>query len=175
MVRIVCVFPYTLPWRFAATILLLRRRVRLSREVTDDIARARVTRVRQSFVDVPALTWSDGAFVDGVAHGPHQIWHSTGKLQSEHMYDSGRKQGITRWWDSDGTLREEIPYVRNLVHGVQRVYDSSGALFRETMHRHGWVHGIDRFFSSSGKIAAESTYVNGKMHGTTRVFHSLYE
>lgn len=115
-----------LPLATRATLRLLRRRVHLSRELADDVVRARGHNCRSRFgyldecVETPVydekrnattrLWYADGTLkaklfhVDGMYHGVQRWWHRNGILNTEIAYDNGEQHGTERWWDARGTL-----------------------------------------------------------------------
>jgi len=79
--------------------------------------------------------------VDGrwVRHGPSRTWHDNGYLESEGVYDHGRRNGTwIRYWRSGG----------------RRVQ----AQFRDDV-QHGWMYRWDVY----GKLESTVRYADGEV------------
>ena len=107
------------------TLCLLRRRVRLSREVTDDVVRARGSVEKHAFTD-GLVSWFDDK-----RHGLARWWRENNTLSDEVPFFDDKRHGLERWWHENGTLWAEIPYVDGKKHGLARWWRTNGILWEE--------------------------------------------
>lgn len=153
------VFDDRFPSSLVPLLGLLRRRVRCSREVTDDVVRARGSQQREKACYGIGVTekkhfdhkrhgtsrgwYANGAryweisYATDMAHGLERYWHVDGNCMYEMTYVDGIRNGVERRWYMNGMLRSEIPIVANEMHGLARFWDSNGVLLREDLYIHG--------------------------------------
>ena len=118
-----------LPPSFASIVGLLRRRMCLSRELVDDVVRARGERFVWFYSD--DTPEHESVWIDGMLQCGRGWWRS-GRLQRKTLYRNGVYHGFSRWWHENGTLRKEIPYVNNKRHGLAREWYDDGSLASTT-------------------------------------------
>lgn len=139
MIKRMHVYADRFPLYYVPLLALLRRRMRLSRELSDDIVRARG--------GMNALYYSDRSlhahmpYLDGMRHGTTRWFSTNGTVHGELYFEAGNRQGRTRWWwcDNTGFLQQESFYVDDQLHGTSRLYHSTGALSTELVYEHGKV------------------------------------
>ena len=118
-VRKAYVFDARFPSQVAATLCLLRRRLRLSREVSDDVVRARgVFRAARHDFDMNVF--------DGGQHDVVRVYYSDGTLYAETTYVDGEKHGIERFWYRNGALSTKTMYINGKQHGKALYWDENG-------------------------------------------------
>ena len=129
------VFDARFPSFVAATLSLLRKRLHLSREVSDDVVRARGRLMKE---DNSRDKWEVRLF-DFLRHGPYRIWHANGfRREIAHVYYVGSHlHGLSRDWDENGTLISEISYVNGQPHGIARNWRNDGTLAALYVYEHG--------------------------------------
>ena len=145
--------PYVAP-----TLCLLRKRARLSREVSDDVVRAR-GRVTQEKNDDDYSTHIIISRFDDKRHGLLQIWHGDAldALEMEASFVDGNPHGLDRAWHTNGRLLWEKQYIYGKQHGVSRGWFSNGTLNWETNYNaNGRVHGLQRCWSMDGRLLSSS-------------------
>lgn len=120
-----------LPLSITLTMCLLRRRVHLSREVADDVVRARcyVTRSKNILGRDEEMCFLD----NNTPHGRSRGWYVNGARWWEAPYVDGKKHGITRVWHNNGVLRWKITYV-NGRHLLAGECGENGVLLWETTY-----------------------------------------
>lgn len=169
------VYSYSLPPRVTPTLCLLRRRLRLSREVSDDVERARghVVRLRSQFG--PRGNYTDNAlveelFFDNKQHGLGRGWHSSsGALWWEYPYIDDEWHGRVREWYADGiTLQHEATYINDKQHGFERWWNVEGTLYWEIPYVDGKWHGTERLWRFDGTLSLEIVFNNGVEVSRTR-------
>ena len=109
-----------MPSSVVVTLCLLRQRVQLSREVSDDIVRARgiVTRCNVTGYDLNNTFREEQSFFDDRHHGLIRGWYcSNGSLWKEIPVIGGKWHGRVRYWWENGRQQWEIPYVNNDRNG----------------------------------------------------------
>ena len=96
-----CVYTDRLP---PDTLCLLRRRMKLSRELADDVVRARgcVTQVCRADNSLARTT----IMFDNILQ-LEQGWFSYGVLAWETPYANGKRHGVERWWYKNGVCNSE--------------------------------------------------------------------
>lgn len=124
-----------LPASFLATLKLLRRRMRLSREIADVVVRARCLVTKKYHNNSLIREFS---YVDNRKHGLERWWHNERK-HAEFIYKDGKRQGYERWWHSNGVLRAVIPNVDDVFHGRARWWRSDRSLEAEITYCKGKV------------------------------------
>lgn len=131
------VFADRLPSLLTPLICLLRRRVCLSRELSDEVMRSRgcITKLKNIFQGDANISYFDNKL-----HGLSQSWRPNGVLWWEATYVNDRTHGIQREYYEDGTRYYEMQYVNGKQQGLSR----------------GWFHGGDLWWDSS--------YVDNKEH-----------
>lgn len=121
------------PVSIAPTLRLLRGRVRMSRELVDDIVRARGY-VERDTDDVAQLL-EDVSFFDNVQHGlttTRHLYSCNGALVKRCYFVNGKRHGIDRfWWWENGALCMENPFVNGERKGVARWWSPNGVVYHE--------------------------------------------
>lgn len=133
------VFVDCFPSLLVPTLCLLRRRVRLSRELADDVVRARGCVVRVHRID-NILTVAP--FFDDKQHGHTQVLarrsHNDEYIMlADIPFVNNRHHGIGRWWYENGAHEAEIRAFNGKFHGYERNWYRDGTLSNETL----WTHG----------------------------------
>ena len=132
------VFPEPLPMHFSPLLALLRKRMHLSREVSDDVVRARGGVYTMYFYD--NTIQSHRPYLDNMRHGTTRWYSHSGTLHGVLHFIEGNRHGRTRWWWADSTvLQQDSCYVNDRLHGVSRHYDITGLLSYEVKYDHGTV------------------------------------
>lgn len=131
------VFVDRFPPSLATTLCLLRRSVRLSRELADDVVRAR------GHIDMNKLRLEDNAalrynpYFDGKRHGLSLGWHDNGVRHWERFFVDGKQHGLTRGWHMNGVRKWECFYVDGNPHGLSRGWHPNGVHWWETAYVDG--------------------------------------
>lgn len=130
------------PVSLVATLCLLRRRVRLSRELADEVVRARgyVTRGFGLYSNIVGKV----PFFDDRLHGVTVWKDANGTVMMKYRHIDGIRQGFHRWWHTNGTLQGKVLYVDGKRQGPQPYWNEDGALQYVTH----WVDDEERFSSS---------------------------
>lgn len=124
------VFAERFPDQFCATLRLLRRRVRLSRELADDVVRSRGHIERVYRVDNTIHT--EVPHIDNFRHGCARTWHSCGiQLFMEELFIDGNLHGVVRGWWSNGNQHWEWSFSRGAPIGCDRWWYEDGTLSLE--------------------------------------------
>lgn len=152
-----CVFTGRFPHSLAPTLCLLRRRVRLSREVADDVVRARGCKTKHDYF-VNAV---EESLFDGKKHGLRREWNENG-ARHELYYVDGKRHGLARWWYTNGALQCEMTYVANRQHGLSRWWHSNGACHWAFPYVDNKRHGLGRFWRVDGSLEHEVEYDHGR-------------
>lgn len=183
------VFTAKLSTEHIATILLLRRRMRLSREVSDEVVRSRgcelkgynrmrgeTTRVfiiddavtiNTRHCDSYPLVRSTRQYRDNKRHGRWwHVWYDNEDIASaETVYVNDEEHGLSRKWWSNGKLASETPLVHGVRDGVVRKWYRSGTLGSETPYVKGLICGTVREWHENGLLCSETEYVDGVKSG----------
>ena len=138
------VFIARFPASCTPTLCLLRRRVRLSRELRDDVVRMR-GRVQTSH-DYTFLVQT--SVFDDKRHGLKRWWDDYGTLLAYIPFVDDKPRGIAQWWHENGTLELEIKFVDGKQHGLERMWHENGTLRQVVMHESGNV--VSRTTNSVG-------------------------
>lgn len=152
------VYDTCFPLSLASTLSLLRRRVRLSREVADDVVRA-----RGYIGPVKWVYWkTEKYFFDDKSHGRETWLQDDGvTIRAEFTYVNGKIHGEERWWHPNGVLESDHFYVDGKMHGLRRLWRENGRLRGTIMYVNGIRHGVMRFWNEEGTVVKEEHYVNG--------------
>ena len=152
------VFTARFPSSCKPTLCLLRRSLRLSRELAYDVVRARGRCILKS----SEYYWSNALqpVFDDKIHGLTRWWCDSGTLLEEILYIDGKRHGLEQHWYENGTLRAEIPYVDGKRHGLARAWYANGTLWMEIQHVDGKRHGIARWWRNDGSFEKERVYSN---------------
>lgn len=129
------VFADRFPFSCMATLCLLRCRVRLSRELTDDVVRAR-GRVVRGYYTTNGPLCNRVAYFDDKMHGREQWWNKNGALYIDGTWINGGRHGLFRWWYYDRTLAFETQYYNGRMHGFDRTWNNDVCII-ETRYHHG--------------------------------------
>ena len=153
----------------APTLYLFRKRLGLSREVSDDVVRAR-GRVAREHCAVD-YTYKSVSLFDEKRHGPLREWtgfeDDDDVLDTEIMYVDDKKHGLERSWDCNGILLWEISYIADKQHGISRGWHENGTLHWETQHIENKRHGLSRWWHEDGRLASALHYVHGLLTMST--------
>lgn len=108
----------------------------------------------------------------GVKYGVWIVYTKTGQLDSDGVYQDGKREGVWRKYYSDGVLKSEITYVANQPNGYAKLYYESGKLSEEGIWKGDkWV-GSYKFYHENGKPCYEWNYnQNGERTGEQKYFH----
>ena len=142
------VFATSFPPYVVSTLCLLRRRVRLSRELSDDVVRARgYERRRVRGTNFDGDTLEEMSCFDNQEHGlTRGRFRTTGKLWWEIPLSAGKWNGIARYWHENGNLHFEMSYVNDLRHGRTRQWSADGNLVQECYY-------VDGRYRADGEIS----------------------
>ena len=128
------VFVDRLPSAFLPTLHLLRRRMCLSRELSDDVVRARGYADRRYKNSDLSLSF-EANYIDFTLHGLATWWYRTGRRERELPFVEGKRHGVARTWhshddshDDEERLSYVVPYVDDRKHGVERWFFSNGSV-----------------------------------------------
>jgi antitoxin component YwqK of YwqJK toxin-antitoxin module len=61
--------------------------------------------------------YSENNYKDGIEHGLHRDWHSTGNKYSDVYYKDGKKHGLVTMWHKNGQKSCEAHYKNGNLHG----------------------------------------------------------
>lgn len=157
------VFVDRFPSSLVLTLCLLRRRVRLSREVADDVVRARGSRTKSKNDDNEVV---EQQCFDYRLHGPALLWNQNGALVMKLRYVEGKRHGIARGWYDNGERHWEKTNVNDNPHGLTRGWHENGARCYENSYVDGKRHGLDRWWSDDGHLSLEFVYENDRLVST---------
>lgn len=116
-----CVFDGRFPRGVVATTLsLMRRRLRLSREMVDDVVRTRGHVNKELYCYSNGVLFCKIPYFDGKQHGLSRGWHLNGACYWVDSYVDGKRHGLSREWYTNGTRHWEISYVDGEPHGLLR-------------------------------------------------------
>lgn len=129
------VFTDRFPSSLVSVVSLLRRRVRCSREVADDVVRARgYIKMNMAFIEL----FEEQRFFDNIRHGLGRAWYkNNGAPHWETTYVNGKRHGLERVWYANGTLGQEIAYSNDERHGLARWWSEEGTLLHAIVYCHG--------------------------------------
>ena len=149
------VYPFRLPSCVMSTLSLMRRRLHVSREMADDVVRARGRLAR--------FASSEVSLFDNIWHGRVRAWHeNSGTLSWECIYVKGLPHGHMRRWHNNGALCVEIPYVNGKVHGIRRKWYDNGARDYEIPHVDDHFHGLARWWNPDSCLQHEEFFYKRK-------------
>lgn len=116
---------------------------------------------------------------DGVRHGRHQQFTSTGKLLIDENFVAGVVHGVARGWHKGGLqLASEIEMKHGVQHGLERQWHPNGVLAREARFVDGKQVGRTRTWHPSGARRLIANFKNGETHGERQQYHAnnwIYE
>lgn len=136
------VFVDRFPCSTVPILCLLRRRVRLSREVTDDVVRAHGYRNSGLYVG--------SSWFNGLQHGLERGWHTNGHWEMPYVDD--KPHGLSRGWYKSGSLHWETLYVGGNRHGLSRGWYENGARRGEVRYVDGKAQGRTRWWCEDGSL-----------------------
>lgn len=116
-----CVFTAHFPSYTFPTLCLLRRRARLSRELVDDVMRAR-GRIRHT----PEIPHEESWF-DNIRHGRSRGLYFNGIVWWDYTYVCNQRHGLSRGWHMNGARQWEISYVAGKKHGPAQEWNENGS------------------------------------------------
>lgn len=152
------VFTDALPASFVSLLCLLRRRLGLSREVADDVVRARCYMMKYQTYGYVTIV----PYVDERRNGRKRMWRAnSGLLVSEEPYLDDRRHGFVRFWHANGALRSSATLVHDQYHGVFRKWNADGVLVYEVTTDHNMYHGLKRRYYDDGSLREETKYERG--------------
>ena len=122
---VVCVNASTFPSRVTPLLGLLRKRMRLSRELVDDVVRARGRMVRET-IDNNSI-WEQTHF-DDYRHGPSLAFYASGGHRWKLCYVNGKVHGLGRYYYANGHPQREVTYVNGKWSGRSRTWREDGSL-----------------------------------------------
>ena len=161
------VFTARFPSSCEPTLCLLRRQMGLSRELTDDVVRARGVVRKSSEPYMPNVDVIESVF-DGKRHGLERWWRENGTLWTEIPFVDGKRHGLARWWYENGTLWKEVPFVDDKRHGLDRLWHENGTISEEIPFVDDKRHGLERWWYENGTLRAKTPFVDDKRHGLDR-------
>ena len=111
---------------------LLRRRLSLSREVSDDVVRAQGF-LRKHFIGSTLI--EEVSYFNKNRHGLEHGWHANGALWWESSYDNGKRNNSCRTWFPNGKLSSETFFIYGKrLHGITKYYREDGSFMKEVRH-----------------------------------------
>ena len=110
----------------------MRKRIMLSREVVDDVLRARgcvTMTIGTTFAGVfNEVVFIEKPCVDNQIHGLLRVWQldSPHHLRSEVTYVNGKRHGYLRRFHSNGVKRSEQRFVNDILSGDLQQWNADG-------------------------------------------------
>lgn len=157
------VFVDRFPSSLSPLLGLLRRRIRLSREVADDVVRARGYIEKLSYMlSYIEVFCFDKSYFDHIQHGFERELRVDGTCGREIPYVAGKWHGLARHWHTNRTRYCEVSYINNKRHGIGRWWFSNGVIRCETSYADGVRHGIERKWREDGSLESKIRYVHGR-------------
>lgn len=120
-----CEFSSHLPSFFAPTLMLLRRRLYMSREIAVEVVRARcwVSKRWVQFMDGTRLFRAH--CVDDKRHGIYQSYYADGQPYVRSVYEHDKLHGLHQSWRADGQPDVEIQYERGIMIAIDIMHQPS--------------------------------------------------
>ena len=111
-------------------------------------------------------------FRNGLAHGPHEMVDSTGRLTWSGTYVDGKVDGVVRvWHPGSSQLRSEANMVADQLHGTSQTWHINGQLASTIVYVRGLATGVAQAWHANGNRAFVLNYRAGKEHGEQQRFH----
>ncbi len=97
---------------------------------------------------------------------------TNGQLDSDGVFQDGKREGVWRKYFNDGTLKSEITYVANVPNGFAKLYYENGKLSEEGIWKGDkWV-GNYKYYHENGNPCYEWSYnQNGERTGEQKYYH----
>lgn len=111
---------------------------------------------------------TEGAFLNGKAHGLHRRWHPNGMLAEELLMIHGVPDGVAKHWNEQGVLLGSFE-IKNGT-GVQCLWHPNGRLMGEFSWVDGQWTGRQRAYFEDGELAGE-TYWLGNEKVSRKRYH----
>lgn len=105
------------------------------------------------------------AYVDGLRHGPSQIWFADGQKSYEMHFENGLREGVAQTWWSNGLLRSQTEFVRDKPEGAAWVWYASGETFKRHFYKSGVPTGLQKAWRKNGKLYENFEIRNGRSYG----------
>ena len=157
--RTLCVFTERFPSEVGATLCLLRKRLGLSRELSDDVVRSR-GHVRKMFRKHNDI-YEESSVFDDMIHGQLYRYWRNGSYKAQYKEDV--KHGYTREWHANGTLSEVLLFINGLEQGLSQCWSADGTLHGECTYVDGQLHGWSRsWYTHTGEVRHKVLYVHGQ-------------
>lgn len=112
-----------------------------------------VLQMTGSYLDAKAQT-RDGAF---------RYYDEQGKLESEGVYQFGKREGIWANYYEGGQLRSRASYKNDQIIGLWQNWYEDGRLRAEGHYRKGRARGKWRWYDEQGRVASLETYRRGNL------------
>jgi len=155
--------------------------------------------------DLPVGTFTyyferDGGMMSQISYrgstgvGYARMYHRSGELEAEGLYDAQNKDSTWTYYSRKGVLTQREDYSKGILNGAQLTYWENGRVsqrleFKEGVEYGNWIRKWDdgtlrtkgfynagklegecKFFDEEGKLIAKGEYHNGKKHGTWYYF-----
>ncbi|MAZ96746.1 hypothetical protein OAQ85_03170 [Schleiferiaceae bacterium] len=126
--------------------------------------------------------------------GYAKLYHKSGTLQAEGIYNAQEKDSTWTYYARTGLLTQREDYSKGILNGIQLTYWENGTVsqrieFKEGLEDGNWIRkwedgtlrtkglykagqleGECKFYEEEGKIIAKGEYHNGKKHGSWYYF-----
>jgi antitoxin component YwqK of YwqJK toxin-antitoxin module len=113
-----------------------------------------------------ARKWKSGMYENGKQSDAYREWWKNGRAALECRYLEGKRDGSLKRWYANGTRWESAQYVADKPTGPYRKWWKNGAPAHVYAYTNGKLDGDYRTFYDSGAKWAVGSYTNGKPHGT---------
>ena len=115
-----------------------------------------------------------GDIVDGKGKGYVQIYHSTGALSAEGLFNNeGKKEGVWKRYYTDGKLKEESSYKNDLYEGKLVFFNQKGSKTFEGNLVEGELTGLAKYYNYFGRLTHTLTFSKGDLNGEAIYYNSI--
>jgi hypothetical protein len=103
-------------------------------------------------------------------HGPIKVWHESGGLMLEGIYNLGAIDGVWTYYYPSGKLERHAQFVDGKQEGIWTEWWENGQKRSEGLYAAGKAEGPWHFWFENGQSQAEGEYKNGLREGAWKFF-----
>ncbi len=104
-------------------------------------------------------------YYEGVEHGIHINWSSTGKLRCSKQYEHGFLVGLRQEWHDNNNEKIKCLYRDGQIHGICEVWDYDGNIRVRSNYKNGHLNGEFLIYDINGELEKNLVFCCGHTVG----------
>ncbi|MGZ3883391.1 MAG: hypothetical protein ACXVPQ_06790 [Bacteroidia bacterium] len=105
--------------------------------------------------------------------GKWYIYHTTGFLKEEGVYDNDQPDGTWTGYYPNGDKKSEVSWVKGKKEGVYKLFYNNGRLKETGTYKNGQLDGEIYLYATTGALKEKSTYKNNVQSGPYVSYNSV--